>query len=846
MPGPGQERDTSMNNLRAITAALVLSAFFVNISFAQFQAIPILPQPQTTDDQTTPQSFAPLPAQGLPIPAQLPSSQLPGTPQFRSPAIPQQGPVPPAPQAPGLRPELSEFEKYVTERPVQLMDYQLEALKRFEGIAYQYTSRGLPPDKTAIAVQVIGIANQVDSQTQTPPQPGARDASGISQSGRQMVIDAGYIVGQPDTLITAFKLLGIRSPLTMHTDIRQFGYDLFAQPPSTFAPLDKTPVGPDYVIGPGDELDISVWGRVEGQWDATVDRDGKITLPKIGSLGVAGLTFGELKDLLKKEFSKYYKGFEMSVSMGSLRSIRVYVVGYAQYPGAYTISSLSTLVNALFEAGGPGKTGSMRDIQLKRNGKTITHFDLYDLLLKGDKSRDVRLMPEDVVFIPPVGPLAAIVGNVHNPAIYELAGETRVAQLIALAGGLDPVAFKNRVQIERIVDNTKQVVFESNLEEIGQKDIKLDSGDIVQIFPIVQDFRMVKIGGAVQREGEYGFRHGMTVKDLITMSGGLKYYAYGKEAELMRIKLTQEGPRTEKIMISPERALSGDPASDIPLEENDSLFIRTIPDWKRYQVVTISGEVKYPGTYTFKKGERLSSLIERAGGYTDQAYLRGAVFVRQSVKEIQQKGIEEMADRLQKEIISQGAAAAASALPDDVASQKLESDEKQKFVDYLRSLQAAGRLTIRLAYLRLLKGSRYDITLEDGDTLYIPTQNSVVNVLGAVMAEGSFVYSDKLGYKDYVRMSGGFARTADTSNIYVIKADGSARKASNGFLGWDPLKSRWEISTFGEKTKELEPGDIIVVPEQLQSTAWLRNIKDITQILMQIAVVAGVVLKLYK
>jgi protein involved in polysaccharide export with SLBB domain len=315
-------------------------------------------------------------------------------------------------------------------------------------------------------------------------------------------------------------------------------------------------------------------------------------------------------------------GFEMNVSMGALRTIRVYVIGNAEKPGAYTISSLSTLINALFEAGGPSKTGTMRDIQLKRNGQTVVHFDMYDFLLKGDKTKDARLMPEDVIFIPPLGPVTAIAGSVNNPAIYELRGETKISQLLGLAGGLNTLAFRGRMQVERIYDNNLQVVFETDLNNVTDKDVSLQSGDVVKIFPIVQDKRIIKVTGAVQREGEYGFSPNMTVKDLISLSGGLKYYAYGKEAELTRTHITDSGPKAEKIIFSLEKALTGDPESNLPLKENDYLFVRTIPEWKLYETVIISGEVNFPGTYTIKKGEKLSSLIERAVWFTDKAYLK--------------------------------------------------------------------------------------------------------------------------------------------------------------------------------------------------------------------------------
>ena len=638
----------------------------------------------------------------------------------------------------------------------------------------------------------------------------------------------------------------IKSDLAVSTDIKQFGYDLFRQPSSTFAPVEKVPVGPDYVLGPGDEIKIAVWGNVEGQWSVVVDRDGNITLPKIGMLGVTGLNFKELKDVLQKEFSKYFTGFQMNVSMGGLRTIRVYVVGNAERPGAYTISSLSTLVNALFEAGGPSKTGTMRDIQVKRNGKTIVNFDMYDLLLKGDKTKDIRLMPEDVIFIPPVGPLAAIAGSVNNPAIYEIKGEKRVSELIDMAGGLSTVAFKGRVQIERIIDGRKQVVFESEMDAMKDKDLVLQPGDVLKVFQVVQDKKVVRLAGSVQREGEYGFSQGMTIKDLLLMAGGLKYYAYGKEAELTRVHITDKGPTTEKIMIDLEKALKGDPESNILLKEDDYLFVRSVPEWHLYRIVNIGGEVKFPGTYTIKKGERLSSLIERAGGFTDKAYLRGAVFIRERVRELQQKSLEEMIMRIERELLAEGSVQVSTALStEEVQAKKAELESKQKFVESLKKMKATGRMTLRLAHLRLLKGSEYDIELEEGDSLFIPSINSVVNVIGAVMAQGSFVYSDKYGYKDYIEQTGGYSRYADTDNVYVLKTDGSARKLSRGFLDWNPFKSRWEISAFGEEIKEIEPGDTIVVPEKLERIAWLREIKDITQILMQMAVTAGVVIKLF-
>ncbi|PJA80454.1 MAG: polysaccharide export protein, partial [Nitrospirae bacterium CG_4_9_14_3_um_filter_41_27] len=290
--------------------------------------------------------------------------------------------------------------------------------------------------------------------------------------------------------------------------------------------------------------------------------------------------------LLHKEFSKYYTGFEMNVSMGLLRTIRVYVVGNAERPGAYTVSSLSTLVNALFEAGGPSKTGTMRDIQVKRNDKTIVHFDMYDLLLKGDKTKDIRLMPEDVIFIPHVGTLVGIAGNVRNPAIYELKGETRLFDLIQMAGGLTSVAFKGRVQVQRIEDHQFRTIFEGDLIEIEknpEKNFAIRDGDLVKVFSVVETKNTIIITGAVANPGEYGVTPGVTkVRDVISLSGGLLYYA-SNQAEITRIKVTQAGPQTERLSVDLSKAMEDDPKHNVPLEINDYLFVRTVPEWELYR-----------------------------------------------------------------------------------------------------------------------------------------------------------------------------------------------------------------------------------------------------------------------
>jgi protein involved in polysaccharide export with SLBB domain len=376
--------------------------------------------------------------------------------------------------------------------------------------------------------------------------------------------------------------------------------------------------------------------------------------------------------------------------------------------------------------------------------------------------------------------------------------------------------------------------------------MEVQAGDIVKIYQVVQDKKVDKISGAVQRTGEYGFKTGMSVRDLISMSGGLKYYAYNKEAELTRVHITDKGPLTEKIMINLEKAIAGETESNIPLKEDDYLFVRSVPEWDLYKTVSISGEIKFPGTYTIKKGEKLSSLIERAGGYTDKAYLRGSIFTRVRVSEMQQKSLDEMINRLERELLVSGATLSSTAMTsEEIQISKIELDQRQKFIESLRTLKPTGRMAIKLAHLRLLKNSEFDIELEEGDSLFIPSENKVVNVTGAVFSPGSFVYYSEFDYRDYIDRAAGFSKYADTGNVYVLKVDGTARKLSKSFLGWNPFKSRWEVLAFEEEEKEIEPGDTIVIPEDFERVAWLREVKDITQILFQIAVTTGVVMRLF-
>ena len=350
-------------------------------------------------------------------------------------------------------------------------------------------------------------------QQRTTPSPANGDYSDIEQLSRQ----AGarnqavqpVLPPQPPTDFQNF----INSTTGQYLPI--YGATLFGAIPSTFAPLDMAPVPPDYVIGPDDELRIRVWGQVSFQANVRVDRSGDIFLPQVGPVHVAGMAFSQLDTHLRSAIGRVYHNFDLTADVGQIRAIQVYVSGQARRPGVYTVSSLSTLVDALFTSGGPSVQGSMRHIQLRRGNELITDFDLYNLLIHGDKSKDVKLQSGDVIFIPPVGSQAAVVGSVRNPAIYELTGKESLLDLIASAGGTSSLAAETRVSIERIEDHRDRHAMEVAYDATGLATPVAD-GDLVRVYSIVPKYqKTVTLRGNTANPGRFAWHEGMRVSDLI-------------------------------------------------------------------------------------------------------------------------------------------------------------------------------------------------------------------------------------------------------------------------------------------------------------------------------------------
>jgi protein involved in polysaccharide export with SLBB domain len=294
-----------------------------------------------------------------------------------------------------------------------------------------------------------------------------------------------------------------------------FGRDFFQRVPSTFAPADQIPELTDYIVGPGDQILVRLWGPTSFNGQLTVDSSGSIYVPQVGAIHVAGLRVDELQNHISSDIQQTFRNFNLSVNLGHLRSIQVYVVGEARRPGAYTVSSLSTVLNVLFVSGGPNVQGSLRQIQVRRAGKTVATLDLYDLLLRGDKTQDIRLQPDDTIFIPAAGPQAALAGSVRHPAVYELHGETTVDALLQLAGGFTPTASTTQISIERVEENRARAAMTVNLDAAGRA-VVLHDGDVLFANHITAAYQQsVTIRGNLANPGRFPWQAGMRLSDII-------------------------------------------------------------------------------------------------------------------------------------------------------------------------------------------------------------------------------------------------------------------------------------------------------------------------------------------
>jgi protein involved in polysaccharide export with SLBB domain len=655
-----------------------------------------------------------------------------------------------------------------------------------------------------------------------------------------------------------------------------FGASLFERVPTTFAPLDRVPVTADYVVGPGDQILLRAWGQVNLDLELTVDRAGAVFVPQAGNINVAGFQFQQLSGYLRSQLGRVFRNFDLNVNMGELRSIQIFVVGQARRPGTYTVSSLSTLVNALFASGGPSSQGSMRHIQLKRGVDLVTEFDLYDLLLNGDKSKDTRLLPGDVVYVPFSGPRAAIAGSVRTPGIYELKGENKVADLIQMAGGLSAVANVQRAALERIHQNDSREMLEFKLDALGVA-TGIGDGDLLYVSTIPPRFaNAVTLRGNVANPGRFPWHAGMRLRDMIPDKESLITRDYWKKHNLLgfvppdeRVPAepsveTRRAPtgteiasfvpeinwtyavierqnardlKTELVGFNPGKlVLDGDETQNLELRPGDVVTVFSQADIRvgisqQNPKVRLEGEFQTAGVYDVRPGETLGALVQRAGGLTPQAYLYGSEFTRESTRADQQRRLDQFTDELERDLeqtASRNLGRAAS--PEDTLSAAISVQNSRQLIARMRNLKAIGRIVLHLEPGSNDLSKLMDLPLENGDKLVVPARPATVNVFGAVYNQNSFLYEPAQRVEDYLRRSGGPNRTADQRRMFVIRADGSVMPKQDA----SPFRKAFEIAT-------LNPGDSIVVPEQVFKPGFMRGLRDWSEIVGELGLGAAAV-----
>lgn len=624
-----------------------------------------------------------------------------------------------------------------------------------------------------------------------------------------------------------------------------YGAALFSPMPTSFGLIEQGPAPRETIVGPDDELRIRVWGQVNFSANLRVSREGEIYIPKVGAVRVAGLPFAAVSAHLRSVMENVYRNFEMSVDLGEIHSIQLYITGLAHRPGEYTVSALSTLVDATFLSGGPAAPGSMRHVLLKRNGKVLADFDLYALLTSGDKSGDMQLESGDVLFIPPVGAQVALLGSVRQAAIYELRGKESIDDLLNTAGGKTTIASGARLSLERIEDHTQRRAFELTADSAGLAS-SLQDGDIVRVDPIVSSYReTVTLRGGVASPGHFQWHAGMRLSELLPDRESLEkrdYWWHRTQLGLPAPELAAPAgpasampgnkpaavespaaetnwnyavierlpPGTMKTTLIPfnlgKLVLDHDISQDQELLAGDVITVFTVADIQipineQTKYVSLEGEFVHPGIYSVSANETLSAVVERAGGLTNQAYLYAAVFTRKSTQALEQQNLNEFADQLEHQFMRNSMGSVGVVNP--AASQQALSLNRE-LIERIRTSRASGRIVL---HTHIDKTGGYelpDMHLQDGDRLVIPFAPETVQVIGAVFNPHAFIFNAGARAGEYLRLAGGPNRDADRARIFILRADGTVTSRD----------SDGSLFAHGFSDVKLYAGDSIVVPEK--------------------------------
>jgi protein involved in polysaccharide export with SLBB domain len=801
--------------------------------------------------------------------------------------------------------------------------------------------------------------------------------------------------------------------------LERFGEDVFLNGTGNLdeLPMDL-PAGPDYVVGPGDGLTVSLTGGISQRLQRVVDREGRIALPEVGAVEVSGRSLGDVQHLVQTVLRGQFRGVEADVSLSRIRTVRVYVTGDVERPGAYDVSSLSTPLNALYIAGGPTSGGSLRILRHYRGKQLVQEVDVYDLLLHGIRGDVQRLQAGDTIQVPPLKGQVTIEGMVRRPAIYELNGEKGLAEVLELAGGVLPSGTLRHVDVERVESHEGRTMLRLDIPETNSdasvnkalEDFAVQDGDKIKITPILpyadktvyldghvsrpgkfaysdgmkvtdliksykdllpepsithaeiirlsqpdfapqvlafnlgdalagkdqdlvlkpfdivrifgrfdfedppvitvtgevrdpgdhltngvahlsdavylaggttrdalltdaQVFRKtsdgrlevinvnlskalegdakdnialepkdrvfihrdlnkldpptVAVEGEVARPGKYPLGSNMTAAALVRLAGGFKRGAYTDEADLTRYEVAQGSKIvSDHVTVPIAKAMADEPDADVRLRDGDVLAIRQLTGWKDVgAMITVTGEVVHPGTYGIQEGERLSSIIQRAGGFRSDAYPYGSVFEREKVKELQEKNRSDLIQSIQ----TQAADVKNTPLQnqaDDMLAKQAVLQQYQTTLETLQSTPPQGRLVIHISSnMQHWANTSGDIQVRAGDTLYIPKKPNIVLVDGSVYNPTAITFKPGKSAGWFLKQAGGPTNMAEKKAIFVVRADGSVVGGSGGLFSG------------GVENAAMQPGDMVVVPQKIYAVSrkW-QNTVQVAQVLSAVAI----------
>ena len=649
-----------------------------------------------------------------------------------------------------------------------------------------------------------------------------------------------------------------------------FGYDFFNNPNISFIPNLNVATPENYIIGAGDVLSIDLWGAAEANYEKRVNKQGAISIQGVGYIHLIGLPIKVAKAKIKNYLKRIYSGIgaklnsynkvNIAVSIKEVRNVQVSIVGEIKVPGSYSLSAFSTVLNALYAAGGPTKNGTFRNVRLFRAGQKIADFDFYKFLVNGSEVGNITVQDQDVIIIKPYEKLVEIEGAVKRPGLYEMRTFETVADLLKYCSGFTSNAYKQNIVIERVNGIQKEIV-EIPLNQLAVE--KLKDGDYIKINEIVDKFsnriiiagaifqpgnyeykenlsidallnkaegltreafldrgiivrtydntnketisfslrnknknlflkendsiyifnkeelkekEFVTINGAVNKADKFNFMKGMQVEDLIVLGGGLKDGADSNMIDVSRrLKDGSFETISKNFDIKASGSLEGTASSNFVLEPFDIVSVRYLKGYTEQKTVFIKGEANFEGEYSLAgKNEKIFDLITKAGGLTKFAYIEGAFLTRKNNAVEDEKQLEMISDFARKDTLN-------------IVSEKIKKTFKIG-IDLKKILAKGG------------KDSKFNLILEEGDELFVPSERQTVKVEGEVLSPSLVRYEKGKSFKSYIESSGGFSSEAKKNRAYVIHANGDI-KTTKRFL-------------FFKSYPDVKPGSVILIPNK--------------------------------